>query len=215
MPKSVQKQKPLASKKTLPMSILGLLGLALVLVGIISVLGLMQVNQDDRSNASERLPDTSVADLMAVPMAADTPSSNVSKASVSSAKVNQRVLLRNFRITQGELQSNGKRKVIITWSQPPKSIDRASANADHLGVGCSTAQDLLTNPDKGPDGWYCVLPESKGDLSYTVPGGNCSSAGNCTYTMSLKRGVSYDLWVNGFYRGQWTAATEIKKVLIK
>lgn len=54
MTKTVPKQKPLATKKNkLPMTILSLLGLALLLVGIISVIGLMQINQDGRSQANE------------------------------------------------------------------------------------------------------------------------------------------------------------------
>ncbi len=51
MSKSAPKQKPLGSKKKMPISILGLLGMALVLVGIVAAIGLMQINQDSRSNA--------------------------------------------------------------------------------------------------------------------------------------------------------------------
>ena len=54
MTKTVPKLKPLATKKNkLPMTILSLLGLALLLVGIISVIGLMQINQDGRGQANE------------------------------------------------------------------------------------------------------------------------------------------------------------------
>ena len=53
MPKSAPKLKPLSTKKKkLPMMIVGLLGLALLLAGSVAAVGLMQLNQDSRSNAS-------------------------------------------------------------------------------------------------------------------------------------------------------------------
>ena len=193
MPKSVPKQKPLATKKKkLPMSILGLLGLALVLVGIVAAIGLMQIDQDARSLANEES-----LEQMDPGKVGDKPGSEIVEATRQSAGLDAP---KDFRVTFGDKKANGMRKVRVSWKQKNgrTSDTQYVINADRLNATCSEQQDLITNPERGPDGWYCPLAESKGDRTKRVPAGSCSKGGSCTAEIILKRGVNYDIWVAGY-----------------
>ena len=203
MPKSVPKQKPLATKKKkVPMSILGLLGLALVLVGIVAAIGLTQINQDGRSNASEKSQG-----LIAFERAVDK--ANVENAETKKEDDKKQAFglekPQDVRITLGDKKSDGMRKVRISWKQKNgKYYSKFSFGADRLDATCSEQEDLRTNPEKGTDGWFCQLSGSRGDLNKEVSARSCSSGGSCTAEMNLKRGASYDIWVRAHRNNDYT-----------
>jgi type II secretory pathway pseudopilin PulG len=189
MPKSVPKQKPLATKKNkLPMSILGLLGLALVLVGIVAAIGLTQINQDGRGQANESSAEERARqDRENVEAARERDAQN--KRQEKQNRVGQPT---NIKAT---CTSNGGIKIRFKLAGGSADTFYIAGNSSRIVPGSASCPSPV-------DGWACADDFGGYDPAKGKDYLTCSTNWDCQFQKAPKKETYDTIAVRAFKNGQ-------------